>query len=191
MLDIGLQTSQIANRSAIYTIAPKARNRVNTAFMVSVFVGQLVGTAAGNALYAHGGWVKSGSASVGFVGAALMCCFARGPWEKGWVGWRGGWGLRRRDLARPGSGATGELGTGTGDDKEKGRGLEMAEKGLGAGDAGGQKDGHVKAEGKGEESGPTSGQKEGQQHASSPEVLERQSLSKMHSVRSAITSSVG
>lgn len=97
-IDIGLQTSQIANRSAIYAIAPKARNRVNTAYMVSVFCGQLMGTAVGNKLYAEGGWVRSGSASVGFIGAALLICFARGPWEKGWVGWSGGWGIRRKDL---------------------------------------------------------------------------------------------
>lgn len=97
-LDIGLQTSQIANRSAIYTIAPKARNRVNTAFMLSVFIGQLVGTAAGNHWYAQGGWTRSGSASVGFVGAAIVLCFVRGPWEEGWWGWGGGWGVRRRDL---------------------------------------------------------------------------------------------
>ena len=98
MIDVGMQTSQIANRSAIYSIEPKARNRVNTAFMVSVFIGQLVGTSVGNALYAQGGWHKSGSASVGFIGAALCFCFARGPWEKGWVGWGGGWGIKRRDL---------------------------------------------------------------------------------------------
>ncbi len=97
-IDLGLQTAQIANRSAIYAIAPKARNRVNTAFMLSVFVGQLVGTAAGNSLYARGGWVRSGSASVGFIGAALALCLARGPWQKGWLGWSEGWGLRRRDL---------------------------------------------------------------------------------------------
>jgi hypothetical protein len=97
-IDLGLQTSQIANRSAIYAIEPKARNRVNTAYMVSVFCGQLMGTAVGNRLYAQGGWVASGSVSVGFVSAALLVCFARGPWEKGWVGWSGGWGLRRRDL---------------------------------------------------------------------------------------------
>ena len=66
--------------------------------MVSVFIGQLVGTSVGNALYAQGGWHKSGSASVGFIGAALCFCFARGPWEKGWVGWSGGWGIKRRDL---------------------------------------------------------------------------------------------
>jgi predicted MFS family arabinose efflux permease len=97
-IDLGGQTSQIANRSAIYSIEPKARNRVNTAFMLSVFCGQLMGTAVGNALYAQGGWIRSGGASVGFIGAALVVCFARGPWEKRWLGWRGGWGLRRRDL---------------------------------------------------------------------------------------------
>lgn len=97
-IDLGLQTSQIANRSAIYAIEPKARNRVNTAYMVSVFSGQLMGTAVGNKLYARGGWIASGSCSIGFIGFALIVCFARGPWNPGWVGWKGGWSVRRRDL---------------------------------------------------------------------------------------------
>ncbi|KAK6586359.1 hypothetical protein PZA11_001416 [Diplocarpon coronariae] len=97
-IDLGLQTSQIANRSAIYAIEPKARNRVNTAYMVCVFCGQLTGTAAGNRLYARGGWIASGSASVGMLCAALLLCFARSPWNPGWVGWKGGWSIRRRDL---------------------------------------------------------------------------------------------
>lgn len=101
-IDLGIQTSQIANRSAIYAIAPKGRNRVNTAYMVSVFCGQLAGTAIGNKLYAQGGWIISGSASVAFVGAALCVCFSRAPWEKGWIGWHGGWGVRRRDLGPSG-----------------------------------------------------------------------------------------
>lgn len=70
--------------------------------MVSVFCGQLAGTAIGNRLYAMGGWRASGGCSIGFVGAALLVCAARGPWEKGWVGWRGGWGVRRRDLGKMG-----------------------------------------------------------------------------------------
>ena len=100
-IDIGLQTTQIANRSAIYAIEPKARNRVNTAYMVSVFCGQLMGTAAGNHLYAQGGWTKSGSASVGFVCAALFFCFLRGPHEQGWVGWRGGAKMQKREGGKP------------------------------------------------------------------------------------------
>lgn len=93
LLDLGLQTSQIANRAAIYAIAPKARNRVNTAFMVFTFCGQLTGTAVGNNLYARGGWVASGSYSVASIGCALLICVVRGPWEERWVGWRGGWAI--------------------------------------------------------------------------------------------------
>ncbi|KAL1967193.1 hypothetical protein VTN77DRAFT_3484 [Rasamsonia byssochlamydoides] len=95
-LDFGQQITQIANRTAIYGVDPKASNRVNTAYMVSVFCGQLMGTAAGNNLYARGGWVRSGSASVGFIGAAIVLCLLRGPHEKGWIGWHGGFDIRGR-----------------------------------------------------------------------------------------------
>lgn len=122
-MDLGIQTAQIANRSAIYGIDPKARNRVNTAYMVMVFLGQLTGTAVGNRLYARGGWVVSGSAGVGFVGLGLGVCFLRGPWEKGWVGWRGGWGVRRRDL-------------GVGGEEKRGVGEGRSEDGNGDADGG-------------------------------------------------------
>ena len=105
-IDIGAQTGQIANRTAIYAVAPKARNRVNTAYMVSVFSGQLIGTAVGNAVYADGGWVASGSASVGFVSLALVICFLRGPHEKGWIGWHGGYNMRRVPPKQPEDKAT-------------------------------------------------------------------------------------
>jgi predicted MFS family arabinose efflux permease len=98
LIDVGIQMSQIANRSAIFGLDPKARNRVNTAYMVSVFCGQLCGTAVGSKLYAVAGWKGSGSASVGFLCLSLGACFARGPCERGWVGWKGGWSIRRRDL---------------------------------------------------------------------------------------------
>lgn len=97
-IDIGQQTSNIANRASIFSIAPKARNRINTAYMVLTFAGQLTGTAVGNRLYAKGGWIASGSCSVGFVCAALFFCVVRGPWTQRWAGWQGGWGIRRRDL---------------------------------------------------------------------------------------------
>lgn len=61
--DVGIQTAQIANRSAIFNINPKARNRVNTAYMAFVFAGQLTGTAVGNRLYAAGGWRWSSGCS--------------------------------------------------------------------------------------------------------------------------------
>ncbi|KAK3353243.1 major facilitator superfamily domain-containing protein [Lasiosphaeria hispida] len=97
-IDIGSQFTQIANRAAIYGIRPDARNRVNTAYMVIAFSGQLTGTAVGNRLYAQGGWVYSGSCSIAFIVFGLIVCIARGPKEQGWYGWSGGWAIRRDDL---------------------------------------------------------------------------------------------
>ena len=69
--------------------------------MVSVLCGQLAGTAVGNSIYADRGWVASGSASVGFVALALVICLVRGPHEPGWIGWHGGYDMRKRVPAKP------------------------------------------------------------------------------------------
>lgn len=62
-IDVGIQVTQVANRTAIFAINPKARNRTNTAYMAFAFAGQLSGTAIGNRLYAQGGWHWSGGCS--------------------------------------------------------------------------------------------------------------------------------
>ncbi|KAI2640212.1 MFS general substrate transporter [Xylaria nigripes] len=101
LLDTGANFAHTANRSNIYNLDPSARNRVNTAYMVFSFAGQLTGTALGNRLYAEGGWIWSGGMSIAFVGAAMLVGLARGPRESGWVGWRGGWNLRKdSDIAK-------------------------------------------------------------------------------------------
>ncbi|KAM6539536.1 hypothetical protein FALCPG4_001332 [Fusarium falciforme] len=100
-IDIGMQTAQVANRAAIFNINPRARNRVNTAYMALAFVGQLTGTAVGNKLYADGGWKRSGACSIAFVGASIIISLARGPRETGWIGWTGGWHPRRDDIPPP------------------------------------------------------------------------------------------
>lgn len=96
-LDMGLQTTQIANRSSIYSCAPNARNRINTAYMVATFLGQITGTSAGNKLYAEGGWIASGSLSVAFIAFTFFVCAARGPWQDGWFGWSGGFSIVKKD----------------------------------------------------------------------------------------------
>lgn len=99
-LDTGSNFAHTANRSNIYSLDPKARNRVNTVYMVFCFAGQLTGTAAGNRLYAQGGWVWSGSMNIGLIGAAILIGLARGPRESRWVGWKGGWNIRRDENIR-------------------------------------------------------------------------------------------
>jgi predicted MFS family arabinose efflux permease len=95
LLDFGNQATTIAARAAIYTVAPKARNRVNTGFMVGCFCGQLMGTSVGNRVYAQHGWIMSGTVSLVLAAVALGVGLVRGPREKGWVGWGGGIQVRR------------------------------------------------------------------------------------------------
>ncbi|KAK6227525.1 major facilitator superfamily transporter [Colletotrichum tabaci] len=112
-IDMGIQTAQTANRTSIYTINAKARNRVNTAYMVCVFCGQLTGTAVGNRLYAQGGWKYSGGASVGFIGLSIIITMLKGPRETRWIGWSGGHKLRRDDVAKKPEPVSPEDGRGT------------------------------------------------------------------------------
>lgn len=94
-MDTGANFAHTANRSNIYGLDPKARNRVNTVYMVFSFAGQLTGTAAGNRLYAQGGWTWSSSMNIGLIGVGILVGLVRGPRESGWVGWKGGWNIRR------------------------------------------------------------------------------------------------
>jgi predicted MFS family arabinose efflux permease len=91
--DLGMNTIVVANRMAIANVHPKAQNAVNSVYMVFTFCGQMSGTAAGNKLYAQGGWIPTGILMICFVGASLFLVVVRGPHEKGWVGWGGGWDL--------------------------------------------------------------------------------------------------
>ncbi|KAK3944860.1 major facilitator superfamily transporter [Diplogelasinospora grovesii] len=95
-VDLAVIMGQTANRKLLVAVDPKAHNCVNTVFMVSSFCGTLTGAAVGSRLYAEGGWRYSGGANIAFFGAALLVCLARGPHEKRWVGWRGGWGSWRK-----------------------------------------------------------------------------------------------
>ncbi|KAI1208133.1 MFS general substrate transporter [Annulohypoxylon truncatum] len=93
--DLGMNTIIVANRVAIAHVDSKAQNAVNSVYMVHTFCGQLFGTAVGNALYAKGGWTYSGAFNIAQIIAGLLVLVVRGPHEKHWVGWRGGWNLRK------------------------------------------------------------------------------------------------
>ena len=56
VLDLGVQGLHISNQSAVYTLAPEARSRLTTAYMVAYFLGGAVMSAASSALFAASGW---------------------------------------------------------------------------------------------------------------------------------------
>jgi cyanate permease len=56
ILDLGVQGLHISNQSAIYTLAPEARSRLTTAYMVAYFIGGAVLSAVTASLYGSDGW---------------------------------------------------------------------------------------------------------------------------------------
>jgi predicted MFS family arabinose efflux permease len=56
ILDVGHQSVQVTNQTIIYAILPEARNRFNTVFMTSTFIGGATGSALGLFLWNIGHW---------------------------------------------------------------------------------------------------------------------------------------
>ena len=96
LLDIGLVVLQISNRVALHPLEPEMRNRVNTAFVSVLYLGNLVGTKAGSVVYHdYGGWIPTGALSIGVIVFGFVIIGLRGPYENRWIGWRGGWKPKR------------------------------------------------------------------------------------------------
>jgi predicted MFS family arabinose efflux permease len=56
VLDLGIQGAQIGNQHAIYRLRPEARSRINTGYMVAVFLGGVVGSILSTTIYNAAGW---------------------------------------------------------------------------------------------------------------------------------------
>lgn len=56
LLDLGIQGAQIANQTQIYTLLPKARNRLNAIYMVTYFIGGALGSTLGVTLWSAWEW---------------------------------------------------------------------------------------------------------------------------------------
>ncbi|KAH7339637.1 major facilitator superfamily domain-containing protein [Rhizoctonia solani] len=91
-LDVASQMNQVSNSSRIYAIEPLARARMNAVFIISLFLGQVMGTSVGTQVYLKYGWRPSGALALGFYGLQLIFLFLRGhkvP-RKTWLGWKSG-----------------------------------------------------------------------------------------------------
>ncbi|MFL9859579.1 LysR family transcriptional regulator [Paraburkholderia madseniana] len=56
LLDFAVQMNLVLGQREIYLLDPKSRNRLNSIYMTSVFVGGAAGSAIASTLYRHGGW---------------------------------------------------------------------------------------------------------------------------------------
>ncbi|MDY7227126.1 MFS transporter [Hyalangium rubrum] len=66
LLDLGAQANHISNQTRVYSLHPEARNRLNTIYMVTYFVGGATGAYLGTTAWTHLGWT-----GVCLVGAGL------------------------------------------------------------------------------------------------------------------------
>lgn len=66
LLDLGCQGIHISNQSEIYKLAPKARSRVNAAYMTCYFIGGTVASVGSALCYAAAGWPAVCALGTGF-----------------------------------------------------------------------------------------------------------------------------
>jgi predicted MFS family arabinose efflux permease len=59
ILDLGIQGLHINNQNAIYRLHPSARNRLTTAYMVSFFLGGVLGSLLSTITYGIAGWTAT------------------------------------------------------------------------------------------------------------------------------------
>src|SRR5580704_4088528 len=80
VLDLGTQANLVTNQARVYRLIPEARNRINTVFMVTYFVGGALGTLLAG--FAWSWWQWNGVCALGasFFGAALIL-WAVGSWD--------------------------------------------------------------------------------------------------------------
>jgi predicted MFS family arabinose efflux permease len=80
VLDLGTQANLVTNQTRVYRLIPEARNRINTVFMVTYFVGGALGTFLAG--FAWSWWQWNGVCTLGasFFGASLII-WAIGSWE--------------------------------------------------------------------------------------------------------------
>ncbi len=71
LLDLGVQAGHVANQTRIYALAPEARSRLNTVYMVTYFLGGALGSALGAWSWTHYGWSGVCAAGTAQLLAAL------------------------------------------------------------------------------------------------------------------------
>ena len=75
VLDAGVQATHISNQSVIYSLKPEARNRINTVYMVSYFIGGSLGTFITSIAWSYFQWTGVCAVGISLSSAALIFHF--------------------------------------------------------------------------------------------------------------------
>jgi predicted MFS family arabinose efflux permease len=80
VLDLGTQANLVTNQTRVYRLIPEARNRVNTVFMVTYFIGGALGTFLAGFAWSRWHWNGVCALGASVFGAALIVR-AVGSWD--------------------------------------------------------------------------------------------------------------
>ncbi|PIL34821.1 hypothetical protein GSI_02608 [Ganoderma sinense ZZ0214-1] len=135
-LDCFRQMQQVSLTTAVLALDASARSRLNACINVATFIGQVMGTSVGSKVFTEHGWRPDAALNLALTGFTLLILFLRGPHcpRYTWVGWQGGWELRKSRVLAQQEEA----------DSEGDAGSAAAEKDL---SAGGRQDEDEKSEG--------------------------------------------
>ncbi|EKM56194.1 uncharacterized protein PHACADRAFT_63801, partial [Phanerochaete carnosa HHB-10118-sp] len=91
-IDSFRQFQQVSLTTSVFGLDPSTRARMNAVLIMSIFIGQIIGTAAGTSLFTHHGWRAAAALSLGCESFCLFVLFVRGPHctRYTWFGWEGG-----------------------------------------------------------------------------------------------------
>ncbi|KAJ7659868.1 major facilitator superfamily domain-containing protein [Mycena rosella] len=96
-LDVFRQMLQMSLATSVFSISSSARARLNAVFVLSLFIGQLMGTAAGTEVFTTYGWRPAAALNMGLYVWILGVIMLRGPHcaRFTWFGFEGGWEARK------------------------------------------------------------------------------------------------
>lgn len=81
LMDVGVQTVQVAEQGIVLSLLPEARSRLNTLYMVVRFIGGAMGSLAGALAWSYGRWPAVCAVALGLNVLALVIHFFAGRQE--------------------------------------------------------------------------------------------------------------
>ncbi|KAI0262422.1 major facilitator superfamily domain-containing protein [Gloeopeniophorella convolvens] len=100
-LDVGRQMQQVSLTTSVYGISEAARARLNAVLILSLFIGQVMGTSVGTKVFVEHGWRASAGLMLGWTVWQLAILLIRGPHcsRYTWFGYEGGIEWRKSIVA--------------------------------------------------------------------------------------------
>ncbi|KAF7982162.1 hypothetical protein HWV62_29925 [Athelia sp. TMB] len=96
-LDVFRQMQQVSLTSSVFTLSAAARARLNAVLILSLFIGQVMGTSVGTRVFVQYGWRAASAVSMAWFGFQLVMLLLRGPHVERytWFGYEGGLEARK------------------------------------------------------------------------------------------------